>query len=341
MVKKTLVAVLTLVLFSCDYFLVGDFPAYMPLIKSTRNLSEVLASAGISINDHELVSANLPPSRMGKNWVTLHLRNKTTNIWTVIALERKNLQRAFHDTGLDIFRYDDMLGLTTSSLVMKQQSWFLSHSPPTVSLTSPSSTERTYTTSAKIISINYVHQNNSYYFSYEVNLYPFNLKLKIATTDPEDLNEISTKTASNLPIVPPSYASFDAIFPLQALKYSDSQVAVLLMNASLQQGAVALYSVDHNLLSDPSFHSILIEGIPCRGDPYIRKNWLVKQGAVCYLPEEDSAAFYPFLDASLDNKIVFSRLQGLRPLGFSEDGTEWMGYDRKTQKLYLLHTWWP
>lgn len=341
MVKKTIVSVLTLLLFSCDYFLAGDFPAYLPLIKSTRNLSEVLASAGISINDHELVSANLPPSRMGKDWVTLHLRNKTTDIWTVIALERKTLQRTFHDTGSDPFgAYDDMLGLTLSRLVMKQRAWDLSASPPSVSSPLVNFTMRGYNTLIKTISINYVHQNTSYLFSYEVTSSTSDLALKIATLD-DDFSENSSKTVENLPIVPSSYASFNAIFPLQALKYSDSQVAVLLMNASLQQGAVVLYSVDHNLSSDPSFHSILIEGIPCRGDPYIRKNWLVKQGAVCYLPEDDSAAFYPFSDVSLDNKIVFSRLEDLRPLGFSEDGTEWMGYDPRTQKLYLLHTWWP
>ncbi len=319
---------------SCMLFL-PPLPSYLPHVVAVADLDKLLDAK--QARGATPLSANILSPHLNVDRVTILLSQGTTK--SLLTLNRTSLTDPLRiipstsgyitaylgtysqgwKSGNQGFRIDSENYLVNESTLDSVE---ISHGPPGI--------RNVYYDLPSMRIFNFIFYDNSVF--YILNIQSFDNSLS-------PLNFKSTTFSYDSLGLPYSGSASDSLRFLQVIRYgSPDRIALLVINKVTNVGSVALFGFDYpNLSLNHTFIKVLRKGFPARFDnPDRRYTWLTEAGVVHFDQAAKTVTFYPFEDTA----ILPFEIDDLEPLGFSEKGTEWLGYDRVNRKLYLLRSWW-
>lgn len=330
---------LFLTLLGCEgFFVFGDFPTYLSLVKNYGDLDRLLRAHVLT--GFLPVAASLP-SKSERVLVFLQRDG-----WSgYLGIDRRDFTNSYWVSGsMSSHVVETVKGLASGSqqwadpsgLLFPQNTAHYFHCAPSYA-------------PAGELTHNFVQDDYNYVMEYtfDTSFNSFNFLLSQYW-----MNIVSSPNAQTSLSLPMDAEPFHPLLgfvsshfrPLQAIRWSHDQVALLVHSDISHKGMVRLLDLDLAMGNAPALGAVLKHGFPTRNqDGERRYTWLTKRGVVTYTQDLGSGrlTLYSFGELSSGGDTAELRIPlNLQPLGFHESGTEWVAYDDKTRKLFLLRTWW-
>lgn len=334
MVKYYLLGIFSFLALSCEIF-IPPLPSYLPHVVAVADLDKLLDSKQATWATP--VSASILSPHLGVDRVTILLSQATTK--SLLTMKRTSLSESLRLVPISGGNFTAYLGTYSQGWKSGNLIFRLDSENP-ISIDNVLHTISSNPTEPRIANVFY-DSSSSKIFSFEFFGYALVYSLTIDYLD-DDINNLGTQEANwDYSTLELSYTgnAADSLLFLQAIRYQlPDHIALLAVNKFTNVGSVALFKFDYpNPSANPTFIKILRKDFPTRFDnPDRRYTWLTEAGVVHFDQFDKSVTFYPFEDTA----VIPFEIDDLEPLGFSEKGTEWLGYDRLSKKLYLLRSWW-
>lgn len=327
---------LFLTLLGCEgFFVFGDFPTYLSFVKNYGDLDRLLKA-------HDLtgflpVAASLTSK---SERVLVFLQRDGSSGY--LGIDRRDFTNAYWVSGsMSSHVVETVKGLASGS-----QQW----ADPSGSLF-PQYTAHYFSCAPSymptgMLAHNFAQDGFNYVMEYTFGS-SFNFVLHKYSMD--IVNPPNAQTSLSLPMAADPFQPLLGFVPshfrpLQAIRWSHDQVALLVHSDISHKGMVRLLELDLTMGNAPALGAVLKHGFPTRNqDGERRYTWLTRRGVVTYAQDLGSSllTLYSFGGLSSGGDTAEFRIPlNLQPLGFHESGTEWVAFDEKTRKLYLLRTWW-
>lgn len=341
MVNKYLRIVLVVSLFGCEggFLDMRDLPPYLPYVRKILDLGPIFND--YNLKQPHLAYASFLAPRNGVEDVAIHIATltNTSSTQSILLVPRgdfKTHTMIFPPLG----RYLHVtIGETTGGWRSGITDWNFSRqtiatltaSYPTYALFEPNI--------ISALDLGIVSSNQNYLLSFRVEHYPY-LFYKISfsnisTNYSNVINEKTFTTGQNPYPLPENQGNLEF---QQIIPWDTNQFACLIHSNVSNTGAVAVVAVDYTLVSAPQILDFPLKNFPTRtflnGQRY---NWLTRDGVVFHDEGGKRVTLYP-LNSSPPTEL--RNLGDLRPMAFTIDGSEWIAYNPKNRRLFLLKTWW-
>lgn len=324
----------------CDLFLTGNFPAFLSWVKNFSDLKTIYNAH--SLTGYAPVSASFPDKT---DRILLYVQNADdSGSGGYLGIERKNFRQSYWISGPDLSNYvvDTYKGLASGLMEWEANSGSLLLNPLAKGFFCISDNPTFAVLTYNILqgSDNFVLELKFTNVSYDFTLYRYPVTIFDPPTSQTNL-ALPISADPFRPIlgfVPSNYK------PLQAIRWSNSQIAVLVHGEISQVGMVRLVNLDLSMTNSPSLGPVLKSGFPTRNNEGSKRfTWLTKKGVIVQSVERDFNLLTLYSFDTLPNgqdTAEFRLPVFVFCLGFKEDGTEWVAYDERAKKLFLLRTWW-